>query len=31
MLERASVDDVNGLQAYTIHKMNQYMPTVKDI
>ena len=31
MLERASVDDVNGLQAYTICKMDQYMPTGRDI
>ena len=31
MLERASVDDVNGLQAYTIRKMDQYMPTGRDI
>ena len=31
MLERASVDDVNSLQAYTIRKMDQYMPTGRDI
>ena len=31
ILERASVDDVNGLQAYTIYKMDQYMPTGRDI
>ena len=31
ILERASVDDVNGLQAYTIRKMDQYMPTGRDI
>ena len=31
ILERASVDDINGLQAYTICKMDQYMPTGKDI
>ena len=31
MLERASVDDVNGLQAYAIRKMDQYMPTGRDI
>ena len=29
ILERASVDDVDGLQAYTIRKMDQYMPTGK--
>ena len=27
ILERASVDDINGLQAYTICKMDQYTPT----
>ena len=31
ILERASVDDINGLQAYTIRKMDQYMPTCRDI
>ena len=31
ILERASEDDVNGLQAYTIRKMDQYMPTGRDI
>ena len=31
VLERASEDDVRGLQAYTIQKMDQYMPTGKDI
>ena len=31
MLERASVDDVNSLQAYTICKMDQYIPTGRDI
>ena len=31
VLERASEDDVHGLQAYTIRKMDQYMPTGKDI
>ena len=31
VLERASEDDVRGLQAYTIRKMDQYMPTGKDI
>ena len=31
MLERASEDDIRGLQAYTIRKMDQYMPTGKDI
>ena len=31
MLERASEDDVRGLQAYTIRKMDQYLPTGKDI
>ena len=31
VLERASKDDVHGLQAYTIRKMDQYMPTGKDI
>ena len=31
MLERASIDDVNGLQAYTIRKMDQYMLTSRDI
>ena len=30
ILERAS-EDVHGLQAYTIRKMDQYMPTGKDI
>ena len=30
-LERASEDDVRGLQAYTIRKMDQYMPTGRDI
>ena len=31
VLERASEDDVRGLQAYTIRKMDRYMPTGKDI
>ena len=31
ILERASLDDVHGLQAYTIRKMDQYMPTGRDI
>ena len=31
ILERASLDDINGLQAYTICKMDQYMPTSGDI
>ena len=31
ILERASEDDVRGLQAYTIRKMGQYLPTGKDI
>ena len=31
ILQRASEEDVHGLQAYTIHKMDQYMPTGKDI
>ena len=31
ILERASEDDVRGLQAYTIRKMDQYLPTGKDI
>ena len=31
VLERASANDVHGLQAYTIRKMDQYMPTGKDI
>ena len=31
VLERASEDEVRGLQAYTIRKMDQYMPTGKDI
>ena len=31
ILERASEDDVRGLQAYTICKMDQYLPTGKDI
>ena len=31
ILERASVDDMDGLQAYTIRKMDQYMPTGRDI
>ena len=31
ILERASVDDIDGLQAYTIRKMDQYMPTGRDI
>ena len=31
VLERASEDDVHGLQAYTIQKMDQYMPIGKDI
>ena len=31
VLERASEDDVRGLQAYTIRKMDQYLPTGKDI
>ena len=30
ILERASVDDIDGLQAYTIRKMDQYMPTGRD-
>ena len=30
ILERASEEDVRGLQAYTIRKMDQYMPTGKD-
>ena len=30
ILERASLDDVHGLQAYTIRKMDQYMPTGRD-
>ena len=25
------MDDINGLQAYTIRKMDQYMPTSRDI
>ena len=29
ILERASVDDIDGVQAYTIRKMDQYMPTGK--
>ena len=31
ILERASVDDINGLRAYTVCKMDQYMPTGRDI
>ena len=31
ILERASEDDVRSLQAYTIRKMDQYMPTGRDI
>ena len=31
MLEKASEEDVTGLQAYTIRKMDQYIPTGKDI
>ena len=31
MLEKASEEDIAGLQAYTIRKMDQYMPTGKDI
>ena len=31
VLEKASEDDVRGLQAYTICKMDQYLPTGKDI
>ena len=31
ILEKASEEDVAGLQAYTIRKMDQYMPTGKDI
>ena len=31
VLQRASEDDVCGLQAYTIRKMDQHMPTSKDI
>ena len=31
ILENASVDDINGLQAYTIRKMDRYMPTGRDI
>jgi len=32
MIEKASEDDVDSLQAYTIQKMDhQYMPTGKDI
>ena len=31
ILERASEEDVRGLQAYTIHKIDQYMPSGKDI
>ena len=31
ILEKASKEDVAGLQAYTIRKMDQYMPTGKDI
>ena len=31
VLERASEDDVRGLQAYTIRKMDQYTPTSKYI
>ena len=30
VLERVSEDDVRGLQAYTIRKMDQYMSTGKD-
>ena len=30
ILERASADDINGLQAHTIRKMDQYMPTGRD-
>ena len=31
ILEKASEEDIAGLQAYTIHKMDQHMPTGKDI
>ena len=31
MLDRASDNDVRGLQAYTIRKMDQYMPVGRDI
>ena len=31
ILERASEDDVHALQAYTIQKMDQYMPTGRNI
>ena len=31
ILERASDDDVHSLQAFTIRKMDQYIPTGKDI
>ena len=31
ILEKASEEDIAGLQAYTICKMDQYMPTGKDI
>ena len=31
ILEQASQEDVRDLQAYTIRKMDQYMPTGKDI
>jgi len=31
MIKKASEDDVDGLQAYTIRKMDQYMQTCKDI
>ena len=31
ILERASENDVHGLQAYTIRKVDQYMPTGRDI
>ena len=31
VLEQASKDDVHGLQAYTIQKMGQYIPTGKDV
>jgi len=31
MIEEESEDDIDGLRAYTIRKMDQYMPTGKDI
>ena len=31
VLEQASKDDVHGLQAYIIRKMDQFMPTGKDL